>query len=150
MVIKCEHRFIVRPQLSQHKSSPLPNSFFSSGISDDFSCQSSFNFLCMYRIADFFSLSVLAFRTLNFSLFLVFIWWDVLFSGNRRLNFEWCDDLFAKVMQSCSLLFSKVGKSRISKAFSYDLNFSFKIIFRAVFCTLNEDQYRKMIINIAI
>ena len=121
----------MKSQLNQHKNSPF--SIFSSFFWLRSLCQSSFSLFCIWIIADFFNLSVWAVKTLNFSIFLVSIWWDFGFNGNRCLNFGWFADLIAKVLQSCSLLSSKVVKFSMFKAFLYDLNLWPKMIFRAVF-----------------
>ena len=100
-----------------------------------FSC--SFKSFCMYIIAEVFNLSVWAYCTLNFSTFLVFIWWNFWFNGKKWMNFGCFDALFANVRQSCSLLSSSVWKSNNCNAFLYVLNLSPKMILKAVFCTLS-------------
>ena len=97
-----------------------------------------FSKFCMYMTDDFLNLSVCASVTLNFSVFLVFIWCNLSFFGKRCLNFGWLDDFFAKFMHNLSLLSSKLSRSRISSACSYDLYLESRMILKAVFCTLSK------------
>ena len=58
----------------------------------------------MYVMGDFLYLSVLAFWTLYFSVFLVIIWWDLTFSGNQSFVFGFFKHFWANFKQIFSLL----------------------------------------------
>ena len=87
-----------------------------------------FSRFCMYMIDVFLNLSVFACVTLNFSVFLVFILCSLSFFGKRCLNLGCFDDFLAKLIHSCSLLSSKVSRSRMSNACSYDLYLESRMI----------------------
>ena len=88
-----------------------------------------FNNFCMYIMAEFFNLCVLACCTLNISFLLKSIPCIFSFKGNIFFVFSFFEHLWANFRQRYSLLCSNGSKSRISNAFLKLWYLELRIIF---------------------